>query len=102
MGRARHYRRGVKQMMTKKETLKELEDVAKKLSYEISYESLKRTAPYIKSGSIRLDDKKMILIDKDLNTNRRIGVILNAIKEEELNGIFIKPYVKEIITRSYS
>ena len=86
--------------MTKKEILSELETAAQKLSYEISYEALKKTAPYVKSGAVKLEDKKIILIDKDLSVNRKIEVILKAIKgEEELEGIFIKPYVKEIINK---
>lgn len=86
--------------MTKKEILSELEDVAQKLSYEISYEALKKTAPYVKSGAIKLEDKKMILIDKDLGVNGKIEVILEAIKGEDLEGIFIKPYIKDIIKQA--
>jgi hypothetical protein len=89
-----------KNPVTKKEILSELERVAQKLSYEISYEALKKTAPYVKSGAVKLEDKKMILIDKELSTDRKIGVILEAIKKEELEGIFIKPYVKEIIKQA--
>jgi murein endopeptidase len=86
--------------VTKKEILSELEIVAQKLSYEISYEALKKTAPYVKSGAVKLEDKKMILIDKDLNVNRKIKVILKAIKDEELEGIFIKPYIKDLINQT--
>ena len=86
--------------MTKSETLKELEEVAGKLSYEVSYESLSKTAPYVKSGSVKLEDKKMILIEKMLNTDRKIDVILNAIKDDDVDDIFIKPYIKELIIRA--
>ncbi|MFC1855690.1 hypothetical protein ACFL2A_04045 [Thermodesulfobacteriota bacterium] len=83
--------------MTKTETLRELEEIAKKLSYEISYEALKKTAPYVKSGLVKLEERKMILIEKGLNTDRKIAVILNVIQDEKLDGVFVKPYIKQVI-----
>ncbi len=86
--------------MTKTEILKELEELAGRLYYEVSYESLKKTAPYVKSGAVKLKDKKMILIEKKLNTDKKIEVILKAIKDEELDEIFVKPFIKNLISRA--
>ncbi len=86
--------------MTQKELLRELEELAKKLTYELSYEALRKTAPYVKSGAVRLDDKKLILVDKDLSVSMKIDVILSVIKDENFEDIFVKPYVKNIIEKA--
>lgn len=85
--------------MTNTEILRELEELSAKLSFEISYESLKKTAPYVKSGVVKLKEKKMILIEKKLNMDRKIKVILRAIRDEELGEIFVKPFIKDLISR---
>ncbi len=87
--------------MTKKETLTELEDIARKLSYEVSYDALKKAAPYVRSGGVKLKEKKMILIDKGISIDKKIRVILEVISVEPLEGIFIKPYIKGLIEKFY-
>jgi hypothetical protein len=86
--------------MTKTETLQELEALCERLSYEVSYEALKKTAPYVKSGLVKLEERNIIMIEKGLNTGRKIDVILNALREVALDDVFVKPYIKELITRA--
>ena len=83
--------------MTKKEILKELEETAKKLSYEVSYEALKKTGPFVKSGFVKLNDRKIILIDKELNVNMKVDVMLNILHTENLEEVYVKPFVKDMI-----
>ena len=86
--------------MTKTEILQELEELCAKLSYEVSYESLKKTAPYVKSGAVKLKEKKIILIEKKLNVSSKIEVILRVIKDDDLGEIFVKPFIKDLITKA--
>jgi len=72
--------------------LQELENVCCKLGLNLRYE----VGDFI-GGLCRIDEEKLIIINKKLPINRKIKLIAQEISTLNFEDIFILPAVKEII-----
>ena len=79
--------------------LQHLEEIVEKLNIRICYENLRRESPLIKSGVCNLKGEYRIIIDKNLRLSEKIEVILNALKDFEIDNIYIHPYIRRLIER---
>ena len=72
--------------------LQELENICCKLGLNLRYE----VGDFI-GGLCRIDEEKLIIINKKLPINRKIKLIAKEISTLNFEDIFILPAVKEII-----
>lgn len=72
--------------------LQELENICGKLGLNLRYEE----GDFI-GGLCRIDEEKLIIINKKLPINRKIKLIAQEISTLNFEDIFILPAVKEII-----
>ncbi|MBX7041629.1 MAG: hypothetical protein K1X85_01900 [Ignavibacteria bacterium] len=79
----------------KKETLiEDLTEVLSKLGYEVRVE--KGT---FKGGFCLLRDQKIFLLNKNLEQDRKIGILAKNISEIGVEGIYLKPNVRELVEK---
>ena len=75
----------------------ELEDLLQRLGVAIKSEKLSTTAPWIKGGLYRMKGKTCCLIDSSAPLGETNDVLLDAVGQLELEGVYIKPAVRELI-----
>lgn len=79
----------------KKEMLiEDLTEVLSKLGYEVRVE--KGT---FKGGFCLLRDQKIFLLNKNLEQDRKIGILAKNISEIGVEGIYLKPNVRELVEK---
>ncbi len=79
----------------KKEMLiEDLTEVLGKLGYEVRVE--KGT---FKGGFCLLRDQKIFLLNKNLEQDRKIGILAKNISEIGVEGIYLKPNVRELVEK---
>ena len=79
----------------KKELLiEDLTEVLGKLGYEVRVE--KGT---FKGGFCLLRDQKIFLLNKNLEQDRKIGILAKNISEIGVEGIYLKPNVRELVEK---
>lgn len=79
----------------KKEILiQDLTEVLSKLGYEVRVE--KGT---FKGGFCLLRDQKIFLLNKNLEQDRKIGILAKNISEIGVEGIYLKPNVRELVEK---
>lgn len=77
-----------------------LEDLAERLGVRIRYESLGDKEAEVNSGRFRLRGEDVILIDRRLNQAARLEFLCREIREMDLTGIYIKPYLRAILEKA--
>ena len=75
--------------------LEDLQMVAEKLSIEVVYSDLSNNEISIHSGYCKLKDKKMIILDKSLSQDEQIKIILQTLKQFNLEDIYIPLWIRE-------
>lgn len=79
----------------KKEILiEDLTEVLSKLGYEVRVE--KGT---FKGGFCLLRDQRIFLLNKNLEQDRKIGILARNISEIGVEGIYLKPNVRELVEK---
>ena len=79
----------------KKEMLiEDLTEVLGKLGYEVRVE--KGT---FKGGFCLLRDQRIFLLNKNLEQDRKIGILAKNISEIGVEGIYLKPNVRELVEK---
>lgn len=53
----------------------------------------------IKSGLCEVESQKMFIVDKRLSTRHQADLILEALKSENLDDVFVSPVIRELIER---
>jgi hypothetical protein len=79
--------------MTEKEILKELEDIANRVGLEVRYDVLEG-----KGGDCLVRGKPYVIINEGLLDEEKILILVSALKTVDLEGVFLKPKIREIIT----
>lgn len=86
-------------MASKKETLKELEELALKAGIKVRYDT-----PRLATGGVRfrgglcvLYGSSLIVIDKKATDDYKIAVLAENIKKVPLEDIYISPKVRELL-----
>ena len=79
--------------------LAQLEQLGHTLGVDVRYEVLgeKGDLAQIRSGLCRLKDDHLLLIDSQLSTIEKCGVLVNEFKRFDLCGVFVPPALRRLI-----
>ncbi len=80
-----------------KQMLAELEDVADRLGYKVRYEK-----GNFKGGYCLLRESRLLVVNSRNEVERRIIIVAKSLKEMGIDGIFVKPGVREIVEKESS
>jgi hypothetical protein len=80
--------------------LNELERVAERAGIKIHYEKLDDEEFHISGGHCKLKNRMMVFIDPRAKAHERLRIFLQALRNVDLEGIYIIPAIREIISRS--
>lgn len=75
-----------------KQLLAELEEVVQKLGFTIRYEK-----GNFEGGYCLLKESRLFVINSRNEAEKRISIIARNLKEIGVDGIFIKPHLRELI-----
>ncbi len=78
--------------ITKKNLLRELEDLAQKAGIKIRYEKTEA-----KGGMCVFQGNTIIIIDKKATDDYKIAIIAENIKKTNLTDIYINPKIRELL-----
>ena len=86
-------------MQDVKSKIEDLKTVAKNLAIEIEMANLNDEDFQIQSGYCKLKGKDLILLDKNSSPQEQSEVILQALKNFDLENIYIAPWIREFIEK---
>ena len=81
--------------MTQKEILNELEEVASRAGLRVKYDKLET-----KGGECLVEGKPYVIMNEALPEEEKISILVSALKKVDLEGIFLKPKIREVIIRN--
>ena len=84
-------------MQDVKNKIEDLKSVAEKLAVEIKVTNLNDQEFHIQSGHCKLNGKDLILLDKNLSLQEQTEVILQALKNFDLDSIYVASCIRELI-----
>lgn len=78
--------------------LAELKKVATELGIEVRQERLLREVGYrVRSGSCRVKQARMILLDRALPLPSQIDVLVDELASEQLDQVYVSPDVRQLL-----
>jgi hypothetical protein len=77
--------------------LEDMKEVAARLSIEIVTKNLFDQEISIQSGYCKVKGKDMIILDKQLTPEEQVEVILNTLKQFDLETIYLPSWIRESI-----
>ena len=77
----------------------DLKEAAQKLSIKIETTNLNHQEFAIQSGICKLNGENLIILDKNLSDEEQLIVILNALKNFDIDNIFVADWIREKIDR---
>ena len=88
-------------MMDDHTTLMMLEELADKLGISIRYDKIKpdEDDAVLSGGLCRVKGAPVIIINSGTATSRKIQVLVNALKHFDLDGVYIRPALRELLER---
>ena len=75
----------------------ELKQILEKLGIELREQVLELELGKAKSGSVRIKDRKIFLLEKELSQKEKIRLLIEFLKAQDLEAIYISPYLRERI-----
>ncbi|NIP99044.1 MAG: hypothetical protein GWM98_00285 [Nitrospinaceae bacterium] len=75
--------------------LQDLKDTAQKLSVEIEFTRFEESDFAIQSGLCKVRGQSLILVDRALPVTRQIEIILNALRQFDLDHLYIASWIRE-------
>ncbi len=79
--------------MKARSTYNELKDIFEKLGYKVILDN-----GNFNSGYCILEDERTIVINKNKPYENRVKVLSEILSSIKLDNIYIKPYIRELIT----
>jgi hypothetical protein len=77
--------------------LEDMKEVAARLSIEIVTKNLFDQEISIQSGYCKAKGKDMVILDKQLTPEEQVEVILNTLKQFDLETIYLPSWIRESI-----
>jgi hypothetical protein len=77
--------------------LRAMEDTARRLGVAMRYERLGDDDISVSSGFCRLKDEKIVIIDKRLDTRGRWKALATALKQTDINSVFLPPLARKLL-----
>ena len=83
--------------MNQEKLLLELEEMALKMGVAVRYERLVYEDLDVASGRCRIRGQEVILIDRKMDTPKRVQLLLRELRQMDLTNVYIKPYLRVIL-----
>ena len=80
-----------------KNKIEDLKSVAEKLAIEIQITNLNDQDFHIQSGYCKLNGKDLVLLDKNLSPQEQTEVMLQALKNFDIDNIYVASWIREFI-----
>ena len=80
--------------------LEYLEDLALKLGVEVVYEKLENKDFLATGGLCKVKGAYKIYIDRSETIERRIKILARALSSFDREGVYILPYIREILEKA--
>ncbi len=78
--------------------LEELKKLAAALGFEVRQEKLLREVGYrVRSGSCRIHESNVILLDRTLPTAQQIDVLADELAGQPLDDVYVPPDVRQLL-----
>lgn len=77
--------------------LRAMENTAHRLGVAVRYERLEDDDVKMSSGFCRVNDEKIVIIDKRLDTKGRWKALAMALKQADINSIFLPPLARQLL-----
>lgn len=78
--------------------LEELKELAVKLGFQVRQERLLREVGYrVRSGSCRVRESRLILLDKDLPPSVQLDVLVDELAGVALDDIYVSPAARRLL-----
>ena len=84
-------------MQDVKSKIEDLKTVAEKLAIEIEIANLNDQEFQIQSGHCKMNGKDLILLDKNSSLQEQSEVILQTLKNFDLENIYVASWIREFI-----
>ncbi|HAJ28344.1 MAG TPA: hypothetical protein DCG53_14075 [Syntrophus sp. (in: bacteria)] len=81
--------------MTQEELLKQLEELAGRVSVTIRYESLKNEDPSTFGGLCRVKEQLVLFLHAKATVKRKIAMITETLKRYDVDEIYLRPALRE-------
>jgi hypothetical protein len=83
--------------------LDELKNAAMRLGFEVREEKLLREVGYrVRSGSCRVRETQVILLDRDLPPSAQIDVLVEELARRPLDDVYLSPAARRLLDRTAS
>lgn len=81
-----------------RELLDQLKEIGAKVDLDIREEKLVREVGYtVRSGRCRVNDREVILLDRNASISERTDVLLESLAECDLTEIYLEPEIRRLI-----
>ena len=84
-------------MQDVKNKIEDLKTVAEKLAIEIEIANLNDQEFQIQSGHCKMNGKDLILLDKNSSLQEQSEIILQTLKQFDLENIYVASWIRECI-----
>ena len=84
-------------MLDVKSRLQDLKSVAEKLAIEIEIVNLNNQEFQMQSGYCKMNGKDMILLDKNISPQEQSEILLQTLKNFDLEDIYVASWIREFI-----
>ena len=84
-------------MLDVKSRLEDLKSVAEKLAIEIEIVNLNNQEFQMQSGYCKMNGKDLILLDKNLSLQEQSEILLQTLKNFDLEDIYVASWIREFI-----
>lgn len=81
--------------MKEEDLLEQLVELARSLDFDVRFDR-----GSFRDGACRVDDRKIIVLNRRSPVSRKVSAIAKALSEQPLEGIFVLPAVREAIERA--
>lgn len=81
------------------EILQKLEEIAEQIQLRVHYEEMKAFEFNVQDGGCKIKGENHVFIDRKQSTREKIEVLSKELKECNLEGIYIHPYIRERVLR---
>jgi hypothetical protein len=85
--------------MKESEILQHLEEIAEKLAIKVQQVNLRKDYYNLKSGLCKVRGEPRIIVDKHLHLSEKIDVLIDALAEFDIEGLYINPYVRRLFEK---
>ena len=84
--------------LDEKAILSQLEELTNNLGIEFRYEKIKKESSFFPGGLCTINNKKILIINSQASLEDKIQIFIKSVKDFDLNEVFVKPALRELLT----